>query len=123
MSLRVRVITIESEGADVMGALHQLAGLFAIPSATLLVQEPAPPALAVPRKDIEGKRTRGRRGALDEDVLLALKFQPLSRTEIADAMCRDKREAPRLAQRLFGVLNRLKRDGQIKKSGRAWALK
>lgn len=62
-------------------------------------------------------------GESDEAILAALRFRPMRVTELADALCPDKRDIRKAVPRLYSKLKRLERDGQVAKIGREFSVK
>lgn len=127
MSAKMRVLFIEAEGDGVLVALQQLAALFPQPVAgTLeLTAAPSEPVIA-PLKRYADKSvplTRAQGRARNDAIVEALRFRPLRVSEIADALCRDKRDVAVTIQRLYPALAKLKAAGKVKKFGNTWAVK
>lgn len=142
MSIRLTVksIHVTVEGDDPQ-ALASLAGqitsslLGGVVSVAALPATASPPSLAAPKAETRvgrfGTKRVPRRASpapratseSDEAILAALRFRPLRVTELADALCEDKREVAKAVPRLYWKLKRLVRDGQVVKDGREFAVK
>lgn len=121
MTLRVRVITIEGDSADVATAITAVTAAFggqpvaALPAPTVTSVR----ALPAPR----AKGTPGTPGKFDAAVLKALAFSPATVGEIATAVCPKGTKPTAFMPRLYSVLYRMVKQGVIRKSGKTYAVK
>lgn len=125
--MRITVVHVVAEGdAAISAALGLLVQAVTGQPVSLPAASVTPPALpAAPAKRkaplAAPKADTAQAGKHDAAILKALAFRPLTLTEIAGALCRDKREVPKMAPRLHGVLKRLVRDGQVARQGKEYA--
>lgn len=121
--MRIRVIEVELDGADASAALaQQFERLFAARALPELATPPMVAVKALPPAAGAG-RPRGVPGKYDQAALKALAFRPCTVAQLADAICRDKRDVPVVTVRLYTVLKRLMRDGQVTKSGTTYSVR
>lgn len=124
--MSVRIVVIDADPEDLPAVLA------AVQRKPVPVLE-ASPVLALPapkprltRQALAGATTdasrQGKAGKHDAAILKAIGFRALTLSEIAGALCRDKRQVPAMLPRLYGVLKRLVRDGHVVKRGREYAI-
>lgn len=128
--MSIRVLIIDADPSDLPAVLAAVSRQTPVPviEARPVLALPAPQASKGRRgprsvKHAPAPAKAGRAGLHDAAILKALAFSPLTLTEIAGALCRDKRDVPKMAVRLHGVLKRLVRDGAIVRQGREYAVK
>jgi hypothetical protein len=124
MSVRITFVHVVADGdAAISAALGLLTQAIAGQSVTL--DAPATSerqSLPAPKPRLTRKALT-KAGTPDDAILAALKFRPLRVAELADALCTDKRDVRAALPRLYSKLARLVRDGQVKKVGKAYAVK
>lgn len=124
--MKLRIITFETDSdvVQVGALLSALLNASTIPDAPVVTVPVA--KLARPRQAAIPAKTRSAPADTADrasQILALLKFRSLRIPEIADALCKDKRDVKLMTSRLYPAMRALKKAGKVCKDGSAWALK